>query len=187
MLLCMALAALPPLSLKAPAQSTGFSAMLKFQTRSKTVTPSVANWRATTQPFCASIPFASSTMLPRVPSQWLSKAGEQKLAEFEVKDLEDKLTLGDILQSFRDKLTVVQNILVAAAWAREDEVELFKKFPHVFMFDVTFNTNSEKRPLGVSLGIDGNMNSFSPFCVFMPSMCLGLQLDIWSRDTKPAG
>jgi len=100
-----------------------------------------------------------------------SKAGERKIAEFEVKDLEDKLALGEILQSFRDKLTVGQKILVAAAWAREDEVELFQKFPHVFMFDVTFNTNSEKRPLGVSLGIDGNMNSFSPFRVFMPSRC----------------
>ena len=100
-----------------------------------------------------------------------SKAGERSVNEFEVKEVEDQLALGEILQSFRDKLTVGQKILVAAAWAREDEVQLFEKYPHVFMFDVTFNTNSEKRPLGVSLGIDGNMNSFSPFRVFMPSRC----------------
>jgi len=39
------------------------------------------------------------------------------------------------------------------------------------MFDVTFNTNSEKMPLSVSLGIYCNMNSFSPFRVFMSSRC----------------
>ena len=85
--------------------------------------------------------------------------------------MEDQLALGEILQSFCDKLTVGQKILVAVAWAREDEVQLFKKCPHVFMFDVTFNKNSKKRPLGVSLGIDGNMNSFSSFRIFMPSRC----------------
>ena len=100
-----------------------------------------------------------------------SKAGEPTTVNFEVEDLEDKLALGEILKSFKDKVKVGQKILVAAAWAREDEVELFTKFPQVFMFDVTFNTNSEKRPLGVSLGLDGDMKSFSPFRVFMPSKC----------------
>ena len=39
------------------------------------------------------------------------------------------------------------------------------------MFDVTSGTNSEGRPLGVSSACDGNMDVFTPFCVFMPSEC----------------
>jgi len=58
-------------------------------------------------------PLAQEEMKFEYPTR--SKAGEQKLVEFEVKDLEDKLALGEILQSFRDKLTLGQKILVAAA------------------------------------------------------------------------
>ena len=39
------------------------------------------------------------------------------------------------------------------------------------MFDVTFGTNVESRPLGVTASMDGNMNVFTPFRVFMPSQC----------------
>jgi hypothetical protein len=39
------------------------------------------------------------------------------------------------------------------------------------MFDVTFGTNTESRPLGVSASMDGNMNVFTSFCIFMPSQC----------------
>ena len=39
------------------------------------------------------------------------------------------------------------------------------------MFDVTFGTNTESRPLGVSASIDFNVNVFTQFRVFMPSQC----------------
>jgi hypothetical protein len=59
------------------------------------------------------------------------------------------------------------------AWCREDERQLFELFPEVLMFDVTFGTNTESRPLGVSASMDGNdnMNVFTPFRMFMPSQC----------------
>ena len=60
-------------------------------------------------------------------------------------------------------------MLIAVVWCREDERELFELFPEVLMFDVTFDTNTESRPIGVSASIDSNMNVFTPFCVFMPS------------------
>ena len=46
---------------------------------------------------------------------------------------------------------------------------MFEKFPSVLMFDVTFKTNNEKRPLGIFAGIDQNMDVFTPMRVFMPS------------------
>ena len=39
------------------------------------------------------------------------------------------------------------------------------------MLDVTFGTNAETRPLGLTASIDGNMNLFTPVRVFMPSQC----------------
>ena len=60
-------------------------------------------------------------------------------------------------------------ILLGVAWAREDEVRLFEMHPEVFMFDVTMQTNCERRPLGIGASVDQNMNVFTPFRVFMPS------------------
>ena len=37
------------------------------------------------------------------------------------------------------------------------------------MFDVTHQTNEEKRPLGIAAAVDQNMEIFTPFRVFMPS------------------
>jgi MULE transposase domain len=62
-----------------------------------------------------------------------------------------------------------EQILLGVAWCREDEVRLFEKHPEVFMFDVTMQTNNEKRPLGIAASVDQNMNVFTPLRVFMPS------------------
>jgi MULE transposase domain len=64
---------------------------------------------------------------------------------------------------------VGEQILLGVAWCREDEVALFEKHPEVFMFDVTMQTNNERRPLGIAAGVDQNMNVFTPLRVFMPS------------------
>jgi hypothetical protein len=62
----------------------------------------------------------------------------------------EKLALGDTLASLLDTLRVGQKILLGVAWCREDERQLFELFPEVLMFDVTFGTNTESQPLGVS-------------------------------------
>jgi hypothetical protein len=73
----------------------------------------------------------------------------------------EKLALGDTLASLSDTLRVGQKILMGVAWCREDEWQLFELFPEVLMFDITFGTNTESRPLGVSASMDGNMNVFT--------------------------
>jgi len=60
---------------------------------------------------------------------------------------------------------VGQKILLGAAWHREDERTLFEKHPEVLMFDVTHQTNDEKRPLGIAAVVDQNMEIVTPFCV----------------------
>ena len=66
-------------------------------------------------------------------------------------------------------MQVGQSILLGVAWCREDERVLFEKHPEVFMFDVTHQTNNEKRPLGIAAAVDQNMEIFTPFRVYMPS------------------
>jgi len=39
------------------------------------------------------------------------------------------------------------------------------------MFDVTFGTNNEGRPIGVTASPDGEMNVFTPIRAFLPSQC----------------
>ena len=61
-------------------------------------------------------------------------------------------------------------MLLAAAWTSTNERLLFEMYPEVLMFgDVTFQTNNEGRPLGVTCSPDGkNMNIFTPFRAFLP-------------------
>ena len=84
----------------------------------------------------------------------------------------DKLALGITLAELSKELCVGQKILLAVAWCREDERQLFEMFPEVLMFDVTYGTNTEARPLGVSASTNANMEVFTPFRVFMPSECM---------------
>jgi len=82
-----------------------------------------------------------------------------------------KLALGEMLLPIQEKLKFGQKIMLACAWCREDEVRLFELFPEILMLDITWQTNCEGRPLGVSLGQDSFLESFTPMRVFMPSEC----------------
>lgn len=97
-------------------------------------------------------------------------SGETK-DTFKIDSTLDKLALGAALSSFRGKLSVGQKVLLAVAWCHEDERHLFELFPEVLMFDVTYQTNNEGRPLGVTCSPDGNMDVFSPIRAFLPSEC----------------
>ena len=84
---------------------------------------------------------------------------------------EDQMSLGVILEPIRSRLTVGKKVLLAVAWCREDERRLFELYPEVLMFDVTFGTNNEGRPMGVTACPDGDMNIFTPVRAFLPSQC----------------
>jgi hypothetical protein len=89
---------------------------------------------------------------------------EKKLA-FKVKSIEDKLALGAALIGMRKKLQVGQRILLGVSWCHEQERRLFDLYPEVLMFDCTFGTNNENRPLAVTSSPDGNMEVFTYLAV----------------------
>ena len=76
-----------------------------------------------------------------------------------------------MLAPIYQELQVGQEIMLAVAWCRDDERRLFELYPEVLLFDVTFGTNREGRPLGMSCAFDQNMNTFIPVRVYMPSEC----------------
>ncbi len=84
---------------------------------------------------------------------------------------EESLDLGEILSPIQEQLRVGQRILLACAWARDDERRLFELYPEVLSVDVTFGTNREGRPLGTSCSFDQNMKTFTPVRAFLPSEC----------------
>ena len=43
--------------------------------------------------------------------------------------------------------------MLGVAWCRNDERKLFEQFPEVLMLDVTFGTNAETRPLGLTASV----------------------------------
>ena len=90
---------------------------------------------------------------------------------FQLDNNDDKLVLGIFLSPLQAHLKVGQKILLAVAWAREDEIQMFEQYPEVLMFDVTMSTNNEARPEGIAASVDGNMQVFTPFRVFLPSQC----------------
>ena len=47
------------------------------------------------------------------------------------------------------------------------------------MIDVTYGTNSEGRPLGLTACVDADMKSFTPLRAFMPSECSWVFRWIW--------
>lgn len=83
--------------------------------------------------------------------------------------MQELLDLGATLDTVHEELTVGTKVLLGVAWSREDERQLFEKYPTLLLFDVTYQTNREKRPLGIVAGVDGNMKVFTPVRVFMPS------------------
>lgn len=93
-------------------------------------------------------------------------------------EIEDSI-LKNRIQGVRECLKVGQNILLAVAWVRTDELKLFSKFPEILMVDVTHSTNSEGRPLVVTAGIDCYKKSFSPIRAYIPSECMWVFHWLW--------
>ena len=75
---------------------------------------------------------------------------------------EEQTEIGNVICPVLKRLTVGQKILLAVAWVRDDEKRLFELFPEVLMIDVTFGTNNEGRPLGITAAFDSDMKSFTP-------------------------
>ena len=60
-------------------------------------------------------------------------------------------------------------MLLAFAWSTVEEQRMANMFPEFIAFDVTSQTNKEKRDLFLAAGLDGNNKTFVPFHCFMPS------------------
>jgi hypothetical protein len=93
---------------------------------------------------------------------------------------EEQVQLGQMLSPIKQRLKVGQKILLAIAWVRSDERRLFELFPEILMLDVTFGTNNEGRPLGVSASTDGELKTFTPVRAFLPSECQWVFHWLWS-------
>jgi hypothetical protein len=67
------------------------------------------------------------------------------------------------------KLSSTNNVLVAFAWAHDDELRNVEMFPEILGIDVTFGVNKERRDLLIAAGVDDNKKTFSAFCCFILS------------------
>jgi len=110
---------------------------------------------------------------PTEPRMELSVSGSDGREEstFSLTTEAERMSLASTLLPIVDRLEVGKRVLLAAAWTRTDERRLFEMYPEVLMFDVTFQTNNEGCPLGVTCSPDGNMNIFTPIRAFLPSQC----------------
>ena len=61
------------------------------------------------------------------------------------------------------------DVLVAFAWAHDDEIRNTEMFPELLGMDVTFGVNLERRELLLAGGIDGNKKAFTAFRCLIPS------------------
>ena len=75
------------------------------------------------------------------------------------------------VRNWRDalKLKSTNNVLVAFAWAHDDEIRNTEMFPEFLAADVTFGVNRERRDLLLVAGIDGRHRIFTSFRCFIPS------------------
>mmetsp|Transcript_56840 Transcript_56840/g.138351 ORF Transcript_56840/g.138351 Transcript_56840/m.138351 type:complete len:895 (-) Transcript_56840:1759-4443(-) len=60
-----------------------------------------------------------------------------------------------------------QSLLLCCAWVTEQQVAHFKMHPNVITLDVTFGTNSEKRPLARATALSSNAKNLPFFNCFM--------------------
>ena len=61
------------------------------------------------------------------------------------------------------------NVLVAFAWAHDEELKAAQKHPQFLACDVTFGVNRERRELFLVAGSDGRNRTFTAFRCFIPS------------------
>lgn len=65
------------------------------------------------------------------------------------------------------KIDKGQKLLLCCAWITDQQISHFKKHPEVFTLDVTFGTNSEKRPLARATAMSYNSKNLPFFNCFM--------------------
>jgi hypothetical protein len=60
-------------------------------------------------------------------------------------------------------------LLLIFGWVTDEELRMAKMHPDFFAFDVTHQTNQEKRDMFVGVGKDGNNKAFHGFHALLPS------------------
>ena len=77
----------------------------------------------------------------------------------------------ETITNWRDsiKLSKSNDVLVAFAWAHDNEIRNTEMFPEMIGRDVTFGVCKERRDLLIAGGIDGNKEAFTAFRCFIPS------------------
>ena len=71
------------------------------------------------------------------------------------------------MQNWRNDLGVNQEFLVSIAWALDQEIEEYDKYPEYIDADVTFGLN--QRILGLLAVVDGDMKSSIVYRCLVPS------------------
>ena len=86
-------------------------------------------------------------------------------------DLESANLPSSTIQNWRDSITVgkANDVLVAFAWAHDEEIRATEKNPEFLAVDITFGVNRERRDLLLVAGIDGKKRVFTSFRCFIPS------------------
>ena len=69
----------------------------------------------------------------------------------------------DSIDNWRNELCLEESndILVAFAWAHDEEIKSAEMFPELFGIDVTFGVNRERRELLIAAGIGGTKKIFT--------------------------
>ena len=67
------------------------------------------------------------------------------------------------------KLSGTNDVLVAFAWAHDNELKHTEMYPEFLSTDITFGVNKEHRELLLVVGIDGRNRTFTSFRCFIPS------------------
>jgi hypothetical protein len=77
----------------------------------------------------------------------------------------------DAVQSWRKDLGMDggDSILVAIAWALDEEIQEFEKFPEYVACDITFGVNRNQRNLALAVVVDGNNRVSTCMRCLMPS------------------
>ena len=101
------------------------------------------------------------------------KSRNQSLSEYVSdfnSDINNQLSTKSI-SNWRGALSLSDsnNVLVAFAWAHDEELKAAQKHPQFLACDVTFGVNRERRELFLVAGSDGRNRTFTAFRCFIPS------------------
>ena len=96
--------------------------------------------------------------LSHFPSTFNETSLSQQLSTNSINNWRHSLSLSDS-----------NNVLVAFAWAHDEELKAAEKHPHFLACDVTFGVNKQRRELFLAAGCDGRNKAFTAFRCFIPS------------------